>query len=148
MKHKLLIILLFIFSIGSFIFVNYKINSLDYKENVEDKDLYILMNGTKEIIYDLLDEEKLVWGKSNDTKKRYDKWKYIEHNLNEIGGKLKNREEDLLNLKASLFLDDLNNLYNLKLLVGLDLNEFNEGYDKLKKNSDKHSKDLLKLVEG
>ncbi|MBQ2409304.1 MAG: hypothetical protein II309_07705 [Bacilli bacterium] len=73
MKHKLLIILLFIFSIGSFIFVNYKINSLDYKENVEDKDLYILMNGTKEIIYDLLDEEKLVWGKSNDTKKRYDK---------------------------------------------------------------------------
>jgi hypothetical protein len=106
------------------------------------------MNGTKEIIYDLLDEEKLVWGKSNDTKKRYDKWKYIEHNLNEIGGKLKNREEDLLNLKASLFLDDLNNLYNLKLLVGLDLNEFNEGYDKLKKDADKHSKDLLKLVEG
>lgn len=148
MKHKLLIILIFISSIVCFGYVNYKINSLKYNENVADKDMYILMNGTKEIIYDLLDEEKLVWGKSNDTKKRYDKWKYVEHNLNEISGKLKNREEDLFNLKASLFLDDLNDLYNLKSLVGFNLEEFNDGYSKFKNNANRHSKELLKLVEG
>lgn len=148
MKHKLLIILLFVFSLGCFIFVNYKIHSLNYNKNVADKDMYILMNGTKEIIYDLLDEEKLVWGKSNDTKKRYDRWKYVEYNLNELGGKLKNREEDLFNLKASLLLNDLNNLYNLKLLVGNDLNEFNSGYENYKKLAEKHSEALFELVEG
>ena len=146
MKYKLLIIILFIFSICSLGYVVYKINSLSYEKNIQDKDLYVLMNGTNEIIYDLLNEEKLVWGKSNDTKKRYDKWRYVEYNLNEIGGKLKNRNEDLLNLKASLLLDDLNNLYNLKLVVGKDLDEFNVRYEKYMKKANKHNSELLALV--
>jgi hypothetical protein len=109
---KILIILAFIASIGLFVFTNYKINSYIYNKKDEDMKFYHLLNGTKEVIYNLLDEEKAMWGKTNNTKKKFDTWKYVEYNLNEFGLKLKEREEDLFNIKASLFLDDLNDLYN------------------------------------
>ena len=148
MKIKILIILAFILSISLFVFTNYKLNSYVYKKNVQDKDLYYLMDGTKEIIYNLLEEEKQTWGKTSDTKKKYDTWKYVEYNLNELGFKLKEREEDLYNLRASLFLDDLNDLYSLKNLVGKDLNEFNIQIDKYKLDAEKHSEKLKELIEG
>lgn len=145
---KILIILAFIASIGLFVFTNYKINSYIYNKKDEDMKFYHLLNGTKEVIYNLLDEEKAMWGKTNNTKKKFDTWKYVEYNLNEFGLKLKEREEDLFNIKASLFLDDLNDLYNLQKLVGKDLNEFNLKIEEYKKDAEKHISDLKELVEG
>ncbi|MEG0266255.1 MAG: hypothetical protein RR659_01250 [Bacilli bacterium] len=145
---KKLIFPIILFLISSFLLYSVinKVYLIDYNKNEQDKDTYYLLQGTYKILDELYIEEQKLWGKNEDSRAATYTYKYINSNINELSNKLKLRESDLYNLKASLVLTNLSNLYQLKDMVGKDQKSFKIKYDIITKKIKYNLKELKEMV--
>lgn len=147
MKKYIIPVILLIASIGAFYYVNTLVNITNYNKLESDRDLIYTIKGTRTILYEALLNEEKNWGKSDGDKKTQIYFKYAKTNIDEIANNLKEREEDVFNLKTSLLVNDLYELYNLKDLVGHDQQTFKNKLENIYERSKKHEEELEKVIK-
>ena len=146
MKKYILPIILLILSLLLFYLVNKKVNIKNYNKMENDRDLAYMIKGTQGVLYNALEKESLNWGKGNDDNARL-YLKYAKYNIDELAYYVGKRKEDAFSVKASLLINDLYELYELKELIGNDQETFKKQLDKLYKRSIKHEQELEKVIK-
>ena len=139
---KKVIILSFILCILSTSCFYYLNNLYNTKiKNEFDKGTYYIVEGTYRILKQSLEKDSINWGKGTKNTKNY---QYAFLNINEFKNILKKREIDFYYIYLSKITVDLEKLYNLKDLIGLDYKDYEQKFKKITERIDKN----IKMIEG